>query len=193
MAAAVQPSLIDRVQDRDGKHIYRHDTAPLPRLQWRLTGDLRRRRDSSTSLKQVMDPRTAFQIVHIDGRRHPARHRGQPRAGNRPLAGKTGTTNGAKDVWFIGCTQDLVAGVYMGYDEPRKLGRQSETGGGVAAPIWKIISASTRARRRHRLQHPAGHPHGARRLVGNACMAAAPGNDRQRSGKPSSRTRSRAA
>ena len=55
---------------------------------------------------------------------------------DRPLAGKTGTTSGPKDVWFVGGTQDLVAGLYLGYDTPRNLGGAAQ-GGTVAAPIWR--------------------------------------------------------
>jgi len=54
---------------------------------------------------------------------------------DRPFAGKTGTTSGPKDVWFVGGTQDLVAGLYMGYDNPRDLGGYAQ-GGTTAAPIW---------------------------------------------------------
>lgn len=54
---------------------------------------------------------------------------------NRPIAGKTGTTNEEKDVWFIGYTPTMVVGVYVGYDTPRPLGK-GNTGGAVAAPIF---------------------------------------------------------
>jgi penicillin-binding protein 1A len=57
------------------------------------------------------------------------------------LAGKTGTSNDAKDVWFIGFSPDLVIGVYVGFDEPRTLGR-GETGGSTAVPIFKDIAAT---------------------------------------------------
>jgi penicillin-binding protein 1A len=55
---------------------------------------------------------------------------------NRPLFGKTGTTNGPTNVWFVGGTPDIVAGVYLGYDSPRPLGAYAQ-GGRIAAPIWK--------------------------------------------------------
>jgi len=54
---------------------------------------------------------------------------------NRPLAGKTGTTNKSKDAWFIGFSPDLVVGVFVGFDEPKSMGKR-ETGSSVAAPIW---------------------------------------------------------
>ena len=53
----------------------------------------------------------------------------------KPIAGKTGTTNEAKDAWFIGFSPDIVVGIYLGYDKPRTLGRAMRTGGHLAAPI----------------------------------------------------------
>jgi penicillin-binding protein 1A len=83
-----------------------------------------------------MDPRTAYQIVHVmEG----VIQRGTGTALlplNRPLAGKTGTTNGPRDVWFVGGTPDIVAGLYLGYDKPRNMGGYAQ-GGTLAAPIWR--------------------------------------------------------
>lgn len=131
----LKPSLIDMVQDRDGKVIYRRDTRSCPGCDapdW--NGEPMPRPGGKP--KQVIDPRTAFQTVHLmEG----VVQRGtgtRLMALDRPLAGKTGTTSGPKDVWFIGGTQDLVAGLYMGYDRPRNLGGYVQ-GGTVAAPIWK--------------------------------------------------------
>jgi penicillin-binding protein 1A len=59
----------------------------------------------------------------------------------RPIAGKTGTTNDEKDVWFVGYTPDLVVGVFLGFDNPKPLGRGS-TGGGLAAPVFKDFMAA---------------------------------------------------
>jgi penicillin-binding protein 1A len=83
-----------------------------------------------------MDPRTAYQIVHLmEG--VIIRGTGMNLASlGRPLAGKTGTTSGPRDVWFVGGTQDLVAGLYMGYDTPRNLGGYAQ-GGTMAAPVWR--------------------------------------------------------
>src|SRR3546814_16387820 len=72
--------------------------------------------------KQVMDAMTAYQVVHmLEGvvTRGTAQ---RLRDLNRPLFGKTGTTSGPNDVWFIGGPPDIVAGVYVGYDQPRSLG-----------------------------------------------------------------------
>jgi penicillin-binding protein 1A len=78
----------------------------------------------------------AFQMVHImEG----VIQRGTAtvlRDLNRPLFGKTGTTNGPTNVWFVGGTPDIVAGVYLGYDQPRSLGGYAQ-GGRISAPIWK--------------------------------------------------------
>ena len=84
-----------------------------------------------------MDPRTAYQITSIlEGvviRGTAARTVGG--ATDKPLAGKTGTTNGYKDAWFVGFSPDIAAGVYVGFDMPPTLG-QGEAGGAVAAPIF---------------------------------------------------------
>ena len=58
-----------------------------------------------------------------------------------PVLGKTGTTNGAQDVWFIGATPELVSGVWMGFDRPRPLG-PAATGGRLAAPVWARVMAA---------------------------------------------------
>lgn len=131
----LEPGLIDYVQDRTGRVIWRRDNrgcpgcnapdwngGPMPRPQGRVV--------------QVMDPRTAYQIVHVMVGVI-QRGTGTVLASlNRPLAGKTGTTNGPNDVWFIGGTPDIVAGLYLGYDQPRSLGNQAQ-GGTTAAPIWR--------------------------------------------------------
>jgi penicillin-binding protein 1A len=131
----VTASLIDRIQDRDGRTIWRHDfrscdgcSAPNWHGQQEpLISDTR---------EQIIDPRTAFQIVSIlEG----VVQRGTGRsvsAVGKPLAGKTGTSSEAKDTWFIGFSPDLAAGVFVGFDNPRTLGRL-EQGATVAAPIFR--------------------------------------------------------
>ncbi len=131
----LEPGLIDYVQDRNGRIIWRRDNrgcpgcnapdwngGPMPRPQGRVS--------------QVMDPRTAYQIVHVmEGVIQ--RGTGTALASlKRPLAGKTGTTNGPNDVWFVGGTPDIVAGLYLGYDQPRSLGNAAQ-GGSTAAPVWR--------------------------------------------------------
>lgn len=131
----LKPRLIDYVQDRHGKVIFpakwkacdgcnmrEWDGRPMPRF--------------AQSGKQLMNAMTAYQVVHmLEG----VVQRGTAvrlRDLNVPLFGKTGTTTGPKDVWFIGGTPDVVAGVYMGYDQPRNMGGYAQ-GGSLAAPIFE--------------------------------------------------------
>ena len=134
---SVKPTLIDFVQDRHGKVIFRTDNrcavmgncnAP----DW--DGKAMPRPPSRT--RQLLEPMAAFQMVHImEG----VIQRGTAvvlRDLNRPLFGKTGTTSGPTNVWFVGGTPDIVAGVYIGYDQPRSLGGAAQ-GGRISAPIFK--------------------------------------------------------
>jgi penicillin-binding protein 1A len=129
----IQPTLIDRIQDRYGHTIYRHDARECRGCdadKWANQSEptLIDKRD------RVLDPMTAYQITSImEG----VVQRGTAtvvREVGKPIAGKTGTTNDEKDAWFIGFSPDLVVGVYLGYDKPRHLGRGA-TGGVLAAPI----------------------------------------------------------
>ncbi len=132
---AIKPSLIDRIQDRFGKTIFKHDergcdactaTGWLDQPEPELTDD----RD------QVLDPMTAYQVTSmLEG----VIQRGTAaniRDIGFPAAGKTGTTNDEKDAWFVGYTPDLVTGIYVGYDQPTPMGHGT-TGGALAAPIFK--------------------------------------------------------
>ena len=130
----IKPTFIDRIQDRDGITIFRHDQRPCTgcdAVSW--TGqevpqipDLR---------KQLTDPASAYQMVsilegtvqHGTGRR--------AKAVGKPLGGKTGTTNDGRDAWFIGFSPDLAVGVFTGFDDPRSLGK-NEQGASVALPIF---------------------------------------------------------
>ncbi|RZK02651.1 MAG: penicillin-binding protein [Novosphingobium sp.] len=137
-------SVIDYVQDRNGKVIFRADNRrcttcnmaqwdgkPMPRFEPRG--------------KQVLDARTAYQVVHmLEG----VVQRGTAvvlRDLKIPLFGKTGTTTGPTNVWFVGGSQKYVAGVYLGYDKPRSLGGYAQ-GGRIAAPIFKQFVQATRNR-----------------------------------------------
>jgi penicillin-binding protein 1A len=139
----LKPTLIDYVQDRNGKVILRADTRPCegcnakdwngkPMPRPRVRG------------RQLMDAMTAYQVVHIlEG----VVQRGTAtvlRDLNRPLFGKTGTSSGPTNVWFVGGSADLVAGVYLGYDQPRSLGGYAQ-GGTVAAPIFKQFAQKAMA------------------------------------------------
>jgi penicillin-binding protein 1A len=129
----VKPTLIDRIQDRYGHTIYKHDARECRGCdadKWRDQPEpsLVDRRE------QVIDPMTAYQITSMmEG----VVQRGTAtvvRDVGKPIAGKTGTTNDEKDVWFIGFSPDIVCGVYMGYDKPRHIARLA-TGGHLAAPV----------------------------------------------------------
>ena len=171
------PRLIDFVQDRGGKVIFPENWRPCQGCNapdW----DGRAMPRFGLSGKQVMDPLTAYQTVHIlEG----VIQRGTAtilRDLNRPLFGKTGTTTGPTDVWFIGGTPDWVAGVYLGYDVPRKLGGAA-FGGTLAAPIFKEY-AHTAARGQAPLPFTA--PEGIRlvridRASGRRVYGIWPGND----------------
>ena len=131
----ITPSLIDRVQDRHGKTIWRADDRQCngcSNVEWRqqpvpVIPDNR---------EQVADPGSAYQLVTM---MQGVVERGtgiEVKAVGKPLAGKTGTTNDFRDAWFEGFSPDLAAGVYVGYDQPDSLGKD-ETGGHVAAPIFR--------------------------------------------------------
>jgi penicillin-binding protein 1A len=131
----VTATMIDRIQDRYGRTVYRHDQRECrgcDAKKWENQpepGLIDRR-------EQVLDPMTAYQITEImEG----VIQRGTAtvvKEVGKPIAGKTGTTNDEKDAWFVGFTPDLAVGVYMGYDKPRHLGRNA-TGGHLSAPIAK--------------------------------------------------------
>jgi penicillin-binding protein 1A len=134
---SVKPTTIDYVEDRNGKVIYRTDNRCVVMGNCNAPdwdGKAMPRPPNRT--KQLLDPMAAFQMVHImEG----VIQRGTAtvlRDLNRPLFGKTGTTNGPTNVWFVGGTPDIVAGVYLGYDQPRSLGGYAQ-GGRISAPIWK--------------------------------------------------------
>jgi penicillin-binding protein 1A len=131
----IRPTLVDRIQDRFGKTIYRHDERVCQGCEaerWANQNEPR----LIDSREQVIDPLTAFQITSMmEG----VVQRGTAqvvRQVGKHLAGKTGTTNEAKDVWFVGFSANLAVGVYMGYDRPRSLG-SSATAGQYAAPIFR--------------------------------------------------------
>lgn len=129
----VEPTLVDRVQDRYGKTVYRHDQrvcedCKLASLEEGAPPMVVSNRE------RVMDAITAYQLTSMmEGvvKRGTARGISLP----VPIAGKTGTTNDAKDVWFIGYSSNIVAGCYIGYDQPRSLGDVS--GGGFCGPVFQ--------------------------------------------------------
>jgi penicillin-binding protein 1A len=134
----VKPTLVDRIQDRYGHTIYRHDEREClgcDAKKW----DNQPEPSLVDRREQVLDPMTAYQMTSMmEGvvQRGTAAGAGFQKEVGKPVAGKTGTTNDEKDAWFIGYTPDVVVGVYMGYDKPRHLARGA-TGGHLAAPIVK--------------------------------------------------------
>jgi penicillin-binding protein 1A len=130
----VEPTLVDRVQDRYGKTVFRHDQRvcedcaqpDLPRGQGV---------EITTNRERVMNAVTAYQLTSMmEGvvKRGSASRLNLP----VPIAGKTGTTNDAKDVWFIGYSSNIVAGCYIGFDQPRTLG-ESAFGGTLCVPVFQ--------------------------------------------------------
>jgi penicillin-binding protein 1A len=130
----VKPTLIDRIQDRYGHTIFKHDARECRGCDapggWKNQPEpqLIDRRE------QVLDSMTAYQITSMmEGVVQGGTAIALKEVG-KPIAGKTGTTNDEKDAWFVGFSPDLVVGIYVGYDKPRNLGRKA-TGGVLAAPI----------------------------------------------------------
>jgi len=129
------PKVMDYVQDRNGAVIWPRnwkacqgcnaedwDGKPMPRF--------------THAGRQAMNPMTAYQMIHITEGVVQRGTATRLRDLDRPLFGKTGTTNGPTNVWFVGGSPDLVAGVYVGYDQPRNMGSYAQ-GGTLAVPIWK--------------------------------------------------------
>lgn len=130
----VEPTLVDRVQDRFGRTVYRHDQRQCTDCQL-ASLDPGAALDLVSKRERVMDAITAYQLTSMmEG----VVKRGTARGINLPVpvAGKTGTTNDAKDVWFVGYTSNIVAGCYIGYDQPRTLG-QGASGGGFCGPVFE--------------------------------------------------------
>ncbi len=131
----VEPTLVDRVQDRYGQTIYRHDKRSCTNCSDSFLSPGTKPYIVSNR-ERVMDAITAYQLTSM--------MRGVVQRGTAssvvnlgvPTAGKTGTTNESKDVWFVGFTSNIVAGCYMGMDTPRPLGRGSY-GGTMCGPVFQ--------------------------------------------------------
>lgn len=172
-----ESTVIDYVQDRNGKVIWRADKRRCARCnmaQW----DGRGMPKLAARGKVAMDPRTAYQTVHmLEG----VVQRGTAvvlRDLGLPLFGKTGTTTGPTNVWFVGGSPSVVAGVYMGFDQPRSMGGYAQ-GGTLAAPIFKQFVKETRDQWR---DTPFAAPAGVRmvrvdRRTGKQVFGSFPGND----------------
>ncbi|UWQ97519.1 PBP1A family penicillin-binding protein [Rhodobacteraceae bacterium M385] len=131
----VEPTLVDRIQNRYGETVYRHDQRLCPDCEVASLDPGVAPRIVSTR-ERVIDPITAYQLTSM--------MRGVVQRGTAsstvnlpvPTAGKTGTTNDARDVWFVGFTSNIVAGCYIGYDQPESLGRGA-SGGGMCGPVFQ--------------------------------------------------------
>lgn len=132
----VEPTLVDRVQDRFGRTVYRHDQRQCVNCANDTLEPGSAPRIVS-SRERVMDAVTAYQLTSMmEG----VVQRGSGSRVNLPVptAGKTGTTNDAKDVWYIGFSSNIVAGCYMGHDQPRTLGA-SAYGGTLCVPVFQAF------------------------------------------------------
>ena len=131
----LSPSLIERIDDREGRTIYRRDTRECPTCTLENLSNMDAPQLPDTN-EQIADPRYIYQLTSmLNG----VTVRGTGARAHleigKTVAGKTGTTNDSLDTWFVGFTPDLVAGVFVGYDKPRTLGRR-ETGASVALPAF---------------------------------------------------------
>ncbi len=148
----VLPTLIDSVQDRDGHVIW-----SAPGIQCQGCDDPRHPPSLVDRRREVADPASVFQVVMM---MQGVVQRGTGfEAGkglNRQIAGKTGTTQDFNDAWFVGFTPDLVTAVWIGFDNPTSLG-DKETGGAIAAPIWRdFMTVALKGRPALKFVPPAG-------------------------------------
>ncbi len=135
----IEPTFIDRVQDRRGLTVYRHDTRDCSSCRDQVWAG-QDPPELPDERRQVADSGSVYQVVSMlqgviqrgTGRRI--------KSVGKPLAGKTGTTNKGIDTWFMGFSPDLAVGVFIAFDEPRTLGPR-ETGSSVAAPVFRDFMA----------------------------------------------------
>ncbi|MFD0980836.1 penicillin-binding protein 1A [Tropicimonas aquimaris] len=133
----VEPTLVDRVQDRWGATVYKQDQRVCPDCELASLEPGFAPRIISDR-KRAIDAITAYQLTSMmQGVVERGTAAGTVGAANLgvPVAGKTGTTNDAKDVWFVGFTSNIAAGCYIGYDQPRPLG-SGASGGGMCGPVF---------------------------------------------------------
>ncbi len=137
----VEPTLVDRVQDRYGDTVYRHDQRVCEDCRYAAlaSGEVPR---IISNRERVMDAITAYQLTSMmQGVVQRGTAAGRVKLGV-PVAGKTGTTNDNKDVWFVGFTSSIAAGCYIGYDRPRRM--PGASGGGMCAPVFnEFMQAAT--------------------------------------------------
>lgn len=169
------PSFIDRIQDNNGWTIYRHDQRVCEKCQGLNYHESDLPPFIPDDRMQVLDPANAYQMVSmLEG----VVQRGTGtavKAVGKPLAGKTGTTNESKETWFVGFSPDLVAAIYLGYDQPRTMGKRA-TGGGLSAPIFRDFMIEALA---NKPAIPFRVPSGVRlvRVAYKTGLRAKPGDD----------------
>ena len=130
----VEPTLVDRVQDRYGQALYKHDQRTCIDCG-QVSLPAGEGPEIVSNRERVMNAITAYQLTSM--------MQGVVQRGTAsgvvdlpvPVAGKTGTTNDAKDVWFIGFTSNIVAGCYIGFDQPRSLG-SGAYGSSMCGPVF---------------------------------------------------------
>jgi penicillin-binding protein 1A len=141
----IEPALIERIQDRHGKTVVRRDERPCPACQ-NVAWEGQPAPHLADQRAEVIPPALAYQMVNL---LHGVVERGtgvRAKAIGKPVAGKTGTSNDSRDAWFVGFTPDLVVGVYVGYDQPRSLGRD-EQGASAALPVFVELMTAALADR----------------------------------------------
>lgn len=131
----IEPHLMEVVHDRDGKAVYTAEDRNCPRLCDAAWNGDESPRDLPILGEQVINPVTAYQITTMLEGVVQQGTAVQARVLNRPLAGKTGTTNEYRSAWFVGYSPELVVGVFVGFDDNRSLGN-GETGGVAALPVF---------------------------------------------------------
>ena len=133
----ISPVFIDRIQDRTGATVYNSDSRPCEKCKSDGGWDGRGAPKIPDIREQIEDPRSAYQIINImTGVLQPGGSASSLRRLGRTFAAKTGTSNNSLDGWFVGVTPDLVTVVFVGFDDPRTLGK-NDFGGTVATPIFK--------------------------------------------------------
>ena len=177
------PTLIDSVQDRNGKTIFRADQRPCDGLQQCRMEHISRRRSIPDNREQIADPQSTYQLVQMMQGVVQRGTGAAVKAVGKPIAGKTGTTSDWRDAWFVGFTPNLAAGVYIGYDDhgqprPRRAG-----GGGRRAGVPRFHDRGAEGRAADRIPHPAGLADVPGQPRHRCCR---PAPARRRSGRPTS-------
>jgi penicillin-binding protein 1A len=168
----IEPALIERIQDRHGETVVRRDERPCPdcrEVAWQ---------EQSAPLlidqrEQVISPARAYQMVNLLQGVVERGTGARARSIDKPVAGKTGTTDDSRDAWFIGFTPDLVVGVYVGFDQPKSLGPK-EQGASAALPVFIDIMSAALA---DRPATPFRVPPGVRLVRVDADTGLLPGPD----------------